>query len=150
MNTGSEDRVLVVEEPDGRETLKLGLEMAGYRVDLADDGEAGLLVAAARTPAAAIIDLKVPIVDGWALAEALRCMLGNAITLVAVTSGDERDERERSRVAGFDRHLVKPVSPNQVHQTLRQVFAHGYASAGTGGGKNGDRKRRVAGHGSGR
>ena len=50
MNTGSEDRVLVVEEPDGRETLKLGLEMAGYRVDLADDGEAGLLVAAARTP----------------------------------------------------------------------------------------------------
>jgi len=124
MNTGSEDRVLVVEEPDGRETLKLGLEMAGYRVDLADDGEAGLLVAAARTPAAAIIDLKAPIVDGWSLAEALRCMLGKAITLVAVTSRDEPIERERSRIAGFDKHLVKPVSPNQVHQTLRQMFAH--------------------------
>jgi DNA-binding response OmpR family regulator len=124
MNTGSDDRVLVVEEPDGRETLKLGLEMAGYRVDLADDGEAGLLVAAARTPAAAIIDLEVPIIDGWSLAEALRCMLGKAITLVAVTSRDEPDERERSRTAGFDKHLVKPVSPNQVHQTLRQMFAH--------------------------
>jgi two-component system, sensor histidine kinase len=124
MNTGSEDRVLVVEEPDGQETLKLGLEMAGYRVDLADDGEVGLLVAAARTPAAAIIDLKVPIIDGWSLAEALRCMLGKAITLVAVTSRDEPDERERSRIAGFDQHLVKPVSPNQVHQTLRQIFAH--------------------------
>ena len=124
MNTGSEDRVLVVEEPDGRETLKLGLEMAGYRVDLADDGEAGLLVAAARTPAAAIIDLKAPIVDGWSLAEALRCMLGKAITLVAVTSRDEPIERERIRIAGFDKHLVKPVSPNQVHQTLRQMFAH--------------------------
>ena len=124
MNTGSDDRVLVVEEPDGRETLKLGLEMAGYRVDLADDGEAGLLVAAARTPAAAIIDVKVPIVDGWSLAEALRCMLGKAITLVAVTSRDETAERERSRIAGFDKHLVKPVSPNQVHQTLRQMFAH--------------------------
>ena len=86
MNTGSEDRVLVVEEPDGRETLKLGLEMAGYQVDLADDGEAGLLVAAARTPAVAIIDLKVPIIDGWSLAEALRYML--------------------------DKHLVKPVSPD--------------------------------------
>jgi hypothetical protein len=34
MNTGGEDRVLVVEEPDGRETLRLGLEMAGYRVEL--------------------------------------------------------------------------------------------------------------------
>ena len=124
MNTGSDDRVLVVEEPDGRETLKLGLEMAGYRVDLADDGEAGLLMAAARIPAAAIIDLKVPIIDGCSLAEVLRCMLGKAAALVAVTSRDEPGERERSRVAGFDRHLVKPVSPNQMHQTLRQLFAH--------------------------
>ena len=124
MNTGSDDRVLVVEEPDGRETLKLGLEMAGYRVDLADDGEAGLLMAAARIPAAAIIDLKVPIIDGCSLAEALRCMLGKAVALVALTSRDEPGERERSRVAGFDRHLVKPVSPNQMHQTLRQLFAH--------------------------
>ena len=124
MNTGSEDRVLVVEEPDGRETLKLGLEMAGYRVDLADDGEAGLLMAAARIPAAAIIDLKVPIIDGCSLAEALRCMLGKAVALVALTSRDEPGERERSRVAGFDRHLVKPVSPNQMYQTLRQLFAH--------------------------
>jgi two-component system, sensor histidine kinase len=123
MNTGSEDRVLVVEEPDGRDTLKLGLEMAGYRVDLADDGEVGLLVAAARTPAAAIIDLKVPIIDGWSLAESLRCVFGKAIRLIAVTSRDEPEERERSRVAGFDRHLVKPVSPNQVNQTLRQMLA---------------------------
>ena len=120
----SRDRVLVVEEPNGRDQLQLGLEMAGYLVDLADDGEAALIVAAARTPAAAIIDLKVPIIDGWSLAEALRCMLGKTITLVAVTSRDEPDERERSRIPGFDKHLVKPVSPNQVHQTLRQLFAH--------------------------
>jgi CheY-like chemotaxis protein len=55
MNASSGDRVLVVEEPDGRDMLQLGLEMAGYEVDVADDGEAGLIVAAARTPAAAII-----------------------------------------------------------------------------------------------
>ena len=122
MNTGSEDRVLVVEEPDGRETLKLGLEMAGYQVDLADDGEAGLLVAAARTPRAAIIDLDVPTIDGWSLAESLRGMLGEAIRLIAVTSRDEPEEREQSCIAGFDRHLVKPVSPNQVHQMLRQML----------------------------
>ena len=41
MNASGGDRVLVVEEPDGRDVLKLGLEMAGYEVDLADDGEAG-------------------------------------------------------------------------------------------------------------
>ena len=122
MNTGNEDRVLVVEEPDGRDTLKLGLEMAGYQVDLADDGEVGLLVAAARTPAAAIVDLKVPIIDGWSLAASLRCMFGNAIRLIAVSSRDEPEERERSRLAGFDKLLVKPVSPNQVNQTLRQML----------------------------
>ena len=72
MNASSGDRVLVVEEPDGRDVLKLGLEMAGYQVDLADDGEAGPIVAAAHAPAAAIIDLSVPIIDGWLLAESLR------------------------------------------------------------------------------
>jgi two-component system CheB/CheR fusion protein len=124
MNAISEDRVLIVEEPDGREVLKLGLEMAGYRVDLADDGEAGLLVAAAHAPDAAIIDLSVPVIDGWSLAALLRDMVGEQIRLVAVTSRDAPEERERSRAAGFDTQLVRPVSPNQVTQTLRQLLAH--------------------------
>jgi DNA-binding response OmpR family regulator len=89
---------------------------------LADDGEAGLIVARAR-PAAAIIDLSVPIIDGWSLAESLRYVFGEQIRLIAMTSRDEPEERERTRVAGFDRHLVKPVSPNQVNQTLRQMLA---------------------------
>jgi CheY-like chemotaxis protein len=45
------------------------------------------------------------------------------IRLIAVTSRDDSEERERSRAVGFDRHLVKPVSPNQVNQTLRQMLA---------------------------
>jgi DNA-binding response OmpR family regulator len=124
MNTISEERVLIVEEPDGREVLKLELEMAGYQVDLADDGEAGLLVAAARAPDAAIIDLSVPVIDGWSLAGALRDVVGEQLRLVAVTARDEPEERERSRAAGFDTQLVRPVSPNQVKQTLRQLLAH--------------------------
>jgi DNA-binding response OmpR family regulator len=123
MNASSGDRVLVVEEPDGRDMLQLGLEMAGYKVDVVDDGEAGLIVAAARPPAAAIIDLSVPIIDGWSLAESLRYVFGQQIRLIAVTSRDEPEERERSRAAGFDTHLVKPVSPNRVYQTLRRLLA---------------------------
>ncbi len=82
MNTISEERVLIVDEPDGREVLKLELEMAGYQVDLADDGEAGLLVAAARAPDAAIIDQRAghrrlvarrgPVRRGWRTAPARR------------------------------------------------------------------------------
>jgi DNA-binding response OmpR family regulator len=120
----SGDRVLVVEEPNGRDELQLGLEMAGYLVDLADDGEAALIVAAARTPAAAIIDVAVPIIDGWLLAESLRYVFGDHIRLIALTTRDEPEERDRSRAAGFDTDLVKPVSPNRAHQTLRQLLAH--------------------------
>jgi two-component system, sensor histidine kinase len=129
MNASSVDRVLVVEEPDGRDMLALELEMAGYRVDLADDGEAGLIMAAARPPAAAIIDLSVidlslSIIDGWSLAESLRHVFGEQIRLIALTSRDEPEERERIQDAGFDKYLVKPVSPNRLIQTLRQLLAH--------------------------
>ena len=124
MPASDRNRVLVVDHPDGRSMLQLGLEMAGYQVDVADDGEAGLIVAAARTPTAAIIDLGVTIIDGWSLAESLRYVFGQQIRLIAVTSRAEPEERERSQAAGFDRHLVKPVSPNRVSQTLRQLLAH--------------------------
>ena len=124
MNASSGDRVLVVEEPDGRDRFMLGLEMAGYQVDVADDGEEGLIVAGARTPAAAIIDLSVPIIDGCSLAESLRHVFGEQIRLIAVASRDDSEERERTRAAGFDTHLVKPVSPNRADQTLRQLLAH--------------------------
>jgi DNA-binding response OmpR family regulator len=117
-------RVLVIEGPKGRDELTLGLEMAGYQVDVADDGEAGLIVAAARAPAAAIIDLSVPIIDGWLLAESLRYVFGERIRLIALTSRDEPEEHERSRAAGFDTHLLKPVSPNRAHQALRRLLAH--------------------------
>jgi hypothetical protein len=124
MNASREDRVLVVEEPDGRDLLELGLEMAGYQVDVADDGEAALITAAARSPAAAIIDLNVAIIDGYSLAGSLRDVFGEHIRLIAVTSREEPEDRVRSRAAGFDTLLVKPVSPNRAHQTLRQLLAH--------------------------
>ena len=124
LSASSRDRVLVVEQPGGRDRLTLGLEMAGYQVDVADDGEAGLIVAAARTPAAAIIGLSIPIIDGWLLGESLRYVFGQHIRLIALASRDEPEERERSLAAGFDAHVVKPVSPNRAHQTLRQLLAH--------------------------
>ena len=126
------DRVLVVDEPVERDLLELALEMAGYQVDVADDGEAGLIIAAARTPVAAIIDLRVPVIDGCLLGESLRYVFREQIRLIAVTTRDAREERDRSREAGFDTHLVKPVSPNRVTQTLRQLLAHEHAGAGRG------------------
>ena len=107
MNTGSEDRVLVVEEADGRDRLMLGLEMAGYQVDVADDGEEGLIVAGARTPAAAVIDLSVPIIDGCSLAEALRQVFGEQIRLIMPEPAGHSDgPRRRLRRGGEGEALV--------------------------------------------
>jgi DNA-binding response OmpR family regulator len=116
------DRVLIVEPPDGRDTIRLGLEMAGYEVDVADDAETGLMLAATHAPAAAIIDLGIEPMNGCQLAQAVRELYGSRIRLVAVTARDDPEDANRSRAAGFDVHLVKPVSPNRVHQELRHLL----------------------------
>ncbi len=103
--------------------LKFGLEMAGYGVDVADDSDAGLMLADTRAPAVAIIDIDVRPVNGWALAKTRREVFGPHIRLVAVTSRDDPEDVDRSRAACFDVHLLKPVSPNFVRQTVRKMLA---------------------------
>ena len=116
------ERVLLVEQPDGRDMLKLALEHAGFEVDLAGTGEAGLLIAAVRTPAVVISDIDLPHMDGWQLAAALRHQFGNAMRLVALTSRDDPADRRRSATAGFDAHLVKPLPPHRVQSKLTQLL----------------------------
>jgi len=114
-------RVLIVERPDGREMVKWVLERHGFSVDLADDGEAGLLAAAAHDPAVVLIEIDVPKVDGWTLARAMRRLFGRRVALVAITSRHAPEDRQRSRAAGFDAHLVKPVPIVEIETTIRAL-----------------------------
>ena len=117
-------RVLVVEElPDDRDMLRFALEHAGYQVDIADNEETGLLTAAARSPAAVVIDINPPALDGCSFARLLRQVFGQRVRLIALTSHGDPEDRERSRFAGFDTHLVKPVSPNRLQEELRQLLS---------------------------
>jgi two-component system, sensor histidine kinase len=117
------ERVLLVERPDGRDMLKWALEQVGFEVDLANDGESALTIAAARAPAVAIIEIVLPGMDGWALAQRLRDAYGAAIRLVALTSLGDPEDRAQSAAAGFNVHLVKPVRPGKVHDTIRHLLA---------------------------
>ena len=121
-------RVLIVERPDGREMVKWVLERHGFSVDLADDGEAGLLAAASHDPAVALIEIDMPKVDGWMLARAMRRLYGRRIALVAITSRHAPEDRQESRAAGFDAHLVKPVPIAEIETTIRALVP----SAGRG------------------
>jgi len=111
-------RVLLVEQPNGRDMLKWALEESGFEVDLANDGESALSIAAARAPAVVIADIILPGMDGWELAHRLRRIYGAAMRLVALTSLGEPEDRAHSATAGFNVHMVKPVRPGKVHDTI--------------------------------
>ena len=104
--------ILIVEDnDDARESLRLLLESLGHRVFEARNGSDGLTLASHHRPEVALIDLGLPGLDGYAVARALRASPGGTTTvLIAVTGYGQVEDRRRSKAAGFDAHLVKPVS----------------------------------------
>jgi CheY-like chemotaxis protein len=117
------ERVLLVEQPDGRDMLAMALEHGGLKVHLANDGDSALTLALAHAPAVVVADIDLPRMDGWDLARRLRKVYGAAIRLVALTSLDNPDDRARSMAAGFNAYLVKPIHPAQVQDTIRRLLA---------------------------
>ncbi len=112
-------RVLVVEDnPDGREMLRLLLQMVGYDVLVARDGVEGVEVALRERPQAAVIDIGLPRLDGYEVARRLRAALGQNIFLITHTSHGRPEDRQRALQAGFDVHLVKPVVPRELFAWL--------------------------------
>jgi two-component system, sensor histidine kinase len=104
--------ILIVEDnDDARESLRLLLESLGHRVIEAGDGQHGLALALHHRPEVVLIDLGLPGLDGYEVARALRSSpAGKTTALIAVTGYGQADDRRRSKEAGFDAHLVKPVS----------------------------------------
>jgi len=115
--------VLVVEDnDDARETLRRMLELEGHRVRVAADGAAGLEAVRQASPEIALIDIGLPKMDGYELARHIRAEVDIARQpyLVAVTGYGLPEDRNRTREAGFDLHLVKPVDA----ATLAAVLQH--------------------------
>jgi signal transduction histidine kinase/CheY-like chemotaxis protein len=113
--------VLVVEDnDDARETLRRMLELAGHHVRVAVDGAAALSAVESGMPDIALIDIGLPQMDGYEVARRIRAdTQGKRPFLVAITGYGLPEDRNRSRQAGFDMHLVKPVDST----TLAQVLA---------------------------
>ena len=104
--------ILVVEDnDDARESLRLLLESLGHRVLAAADGPQGVELALKHQPEVVLIDLGLPGLDGYEVARAVRAgPVGKSVVLIAVTGYGQAEDRRRSTEAGFDAHLVKPVS----------------------------------------
>jgi CheY-like chemotaxis protein len=115
-------RVLVVDDhEDGAEMLAQSLASMGHRVRVAHDGTSALDIAAKFHPEVALLDIGLPVMNGYELAGRLREMPGeHDIRLIAVTGYGQAGDRDASREAGFSEHLVKPVDI----KSLRDVIAY--------------------------
>lgn len=112
-------RVLIIEDHvDSAETLQVMLGLMGYQADVAHDGVIGLNMAVALHPDLIICDIGLPELDGYGVAAGLRANEEtSAIPVIAVTAYGE-DVRGTILESGFLMHLVKPVDPVVLQETI--------------------------------
>jgi signal transduction histidine kinase/CheY-like chemotaxis protein len=113
-------RVLVVDDnEDGARLLARLLRSCGHQTELAHDGATALEAAIANPPDVVFLDIGLPGMDGFEVARRLRGLEGpNRALLVALTGYGREDDMRRSREAGFDHHMVKPVDPQALSDLL--------------------------------
>ena len=118
---GTLTRVLLVDDNvDATRALALLLDQAGFAVVTAHDGGEALERAAEMQPDIVLLDLGLPVVDGYRVAETLRARAGGEVPLLVAISGyGQPDDRRRSKGVGFDHHLVKPVDCAELIALMR-------------------------------
>jgi signal transduction histidine kinase len=116
----SKRRVMIVDDSvDGAESMSVLLEMLGHEVRVVYDGASALSAAPEFKPEVVILDIGLPDLDGYHVARALRAQPETAgALLVALTGYGQESDRQRTRAAGFDHHLVKPASLEDVERVI--------------------------------
>lgn len=122
----SSARILIVDDNrDGAQGLALMLDLEGHDVRTAADGFEALEIAEEFRPNVVLLDIGMPGIDGYETARRLRARpWGQSVMLCAQTGWGQEDDKRRSRRAGFDRHLVKPVDPEELNRILAEVCHH--------------------------
>jgi CheY-like chemotaxis protein len=113
-------RVLIVDDNvDAAQLLAEFLRLVGHDVALAYDGAQALSVVRSYRPDVAVLDIGLPVMDGYELAAQLRQECVPVPYLVALTGYGQEHDRDRAQRAGFDEHLVKPVDTATLLRTVR-------------------------------
>jgi PAS domain S-box-containing protein len=115
-------RMLIVDDNrDSAESLAKLLQLAGNEIHTAYDGLAAVEAAAALRPEVVVLDIGLPKLNGYEVARRIRALpWGQAMVLVALTGWGQPEDRERSRAAGFNGHMVKPAD----HVALMRLLAN--------------------------
>jgi CheY-like chemotaxis protein len=109
-------KVLIVDDNrDAAVMVSILLTRAGHQVEIAVDAAQALAAVAVFRPHIAILDIGLPVMDGYALARELRARLGEGTPILVALSGyGQEQDQLRSVEAGFVRHLVKPVDARRL------------------------------------
>jgi len=120
-------RVLVVDDNvDAAECIGVMLEMKGHQVEVVHDGFAAVETAKRDKPDVILLDIGLPGRDGYEVAQILRADPDFADTkIIAVTGYGKDEDRRRTKAAGMDHHLTKPVDPDHLDQLLRVLAKTG-------------------------
>jgi two-component system, sensor histidine kinase len=104
--------ILIVEDnDDAREALRMLLELDGHVVEAAAEGMQALEITRAKDPDVALVDIGLPGIDGYEVARRIRAAGGRRPLLIALTGYGQPEDKRRAAEAGFDSLLVKPVDP---------------------------------------
>jgi CheY-like chemotaxis protein len=116
-------RILVVDDnEDSAESLALLLKISGHEVEMANDGMAAVEMATSFAPEVILLDIGLPKLNGYEAARAIRERPnGGSINLIALTGWGQEEDRQRSKDAGFDGHMVKPVDHVELMKRLEDL-----------------------------
>jgi PAS domain S-box-containing protein len=123
LKTAPGRRILVVDDnEDSAESLTILLSLAGHETHTAYDGPEAIEAATTFKPDVVLLDIGLPKLNGYEVARKIREEpWGKAMVLVALTGWGQEEDRRRSREAGFDHHLTKPVDPIELSKLLARL-----------------------------
>jgi CheY-like chemotaxis protein len=119
-------KILIAEDnPVNRELLHELLEARGYAVEEAGNGQEALQMIAQSRPDALLLDLNMPVLDGFATVRKIRGDAAiSSLPVLAVTAYAMRGDREKTLEAGFDGYLSKPINPSALDAELERIWNH--------------------------
>jgi len=117
-------RVLVIDdEPDVRWVLRLSLERAGHEVIMAEDGLRGVAMAQRQRPDVIVLDLMMPVMDGYGVLDALgRDDRTKRVPVLVLTAKALPEEEDRVTEAGATRFMTKPFEPSDLASALEGML----------------------------
>ena len=118
------DTVLLVEDTeDNRFMMRRLLEMSGYRVVEARNGEEAVKIAETQDPGLILMDLSLPLIDGLAATRLIRKLPNCKHTpIIAVSAHDTADFHAEALQAGCDRYVTKPIDFSELEELIAQLF----------------------------